>query len=370
MKNFMYKGPERQAEIEYLLKKKKQKIARQQAVFVALFLLLLAGLIYYISYKQYYVEFPGKVHVNVHEVKVMDDMIIFDMNKELGDVVAPGDTVFSYMYLTYLLEQENVNREIDVLTDYRKSKLALEDALNEVAVLETRAAELEKSISETDRHICLGLSTHAEKSALERQLHETEAALQARRNSVRMLNGQLEELAKAVEKSGVNNNTTQIQNLTKLKKKDFDKGVLRYYQYMDSGVVTKLSVARRTMVFRQEEVMHIQPLDADASNIYVSAYVPFDKVKYCTRGTPVEVIINNDIVLDGYVAVQGACAIELPQNLQSNFSSKDRVNQTIFRLKKGQQVPFWCLSEGTPVTVRIRKIDINDKDDTRVYIKT
>ena len=370
MKNFMYKGPERQAEIEYLLKKRKQKIAKQQVVFVTLFLLLLASLIYYISYKQYYVEFPGKVHVNVHEVKVMDDMIIFDMNKELGDVVAPGDTVFSYMYLTYLLEQENVNREIDILTDYRKAKLALEEAVNEVFILETRLTELKKGISEVDRHICLGLASYTEKSALERQLHETEVTLQARRNTVRILRVQLDELTRAVEKSGVNNTSTQIQNLTKLKKRDFDKGVLRYYQYMDSGVVTKLSVARRTMVFRQEEVMHIQPLDAHASNIYVSAYVPFDKVKYCTRGTPVEVIINNDIVLDGYVAVQGACAIELPQNLQSNFSSKDRVNQTIFRLKKGQQVPFWCLSEGTPVTVRIRKIDINDKDDTRVYIKT
>jgi len=97
----MYKAPERQAEIEYIRKKQKQRIAKQQVIFIAIFLLFVSGLLYYIGYKQYYLEFPGNVHINVKRIRATKDLIVFDMNKEIGDIVAPGDTVFSYMYLDY-----------------------------------------------------------------------------------------------------------------------------------------------------------------------------------------------------------------------------------------------------------------------------
>lgn len=86
-------------------------------------------------------------------------------------------------------------------------------------------------------------------------------------------------------------------------------------------------------------------------------------MKYCTHGTPAELVVSNEICLEAYVAVQGAEAVELPPNLQSNFSLEIMVNQTIFRLKEGQYIPFWCLSDGTPVKVRIRKTDVKKKSD-------
>ena len=52
----MFKTPERQAEIEYIRKKQTQRIAKQQVIFISLFVLFMAGLIYYIVYKQYYLE--------------------------------------------------------------------------------------------------------------------------------------------------------------------------------------------------------------------------------------------------------------------------------------------------------------------------
>ena len=44
----MFKTPERQAEIEYIRKKQTQRIAKQQVIFISLFVLFMAGLIYYI----------------------------------------------------------------------------------------------------------------------------------------------------------------------------------------------------------------------------------------------------------------------------------------------------------------------------------
>lgn len=56
------------------------------------------------------------------------------MNKSIGDIVIPGDTVFSYMYLDYLIEQENVNKEVDVLINYRKTILEYEEVSNQIKI--------------------------------------------------------------------------------------------------------------------------------------------------------------------------------------------------------------------------------------------
>lgn len=370
MKEFMYNAPEREAEIKLIQKLQKQKIAKQQIIFIAIFFVIVACFIYYIGYKQYYLEFPGNVHVNLHKVRASEDLIVFDMNKELGDIVVPGDTVFSYMFLSYLIEQENVNKEADVMTSYRKAELKHEEAVNAKSVTETMILELKKAISEEENNIRLGLSDNSHKIELERKLRESEAILRAQNKTLLILRQQLYDVYLALERSGVRDSNTQVQYLTRLHKRDLNKDVIRYYVVQDSAVVTHMAAARRSRVFRGEEIMFMQPLDATSSQIYISAYVPFEDVKFCTRDTPAELVINSEISLEGYVAVQGTSAIKLPPNLQSNFTRKIRVNQTIFKLKPGQIIPFWCLSEGTPVTVRIRRTDVNKHASTKINIRT
>ena len=326
----MFKTPERQAEIEYIRKKQTQRIAKQQVIFISLFVLFMAGLIYYIVYKQYYLEFPGYVHANVQKIRAAGDLIVFDMNKSIGDIVIPGDTVFSYMYLDYLIEQENVNKEVDVLINYRKTILEYEEVSNQIKIKKDKIAELQKDIAKETHNIQLGISTNMYKLDLERQLREVQIDLQMQERVLGLLGKQLKDVNVALEKSGI---------------EDPDMA------------------AKKSRVFRSEDIVYMQPLDVHLSNIYITAYVPFEDVKYCTYGTPAELVVSNEICLEAYVAVQGAESVELPPNLQSNFSREIIVNQTIFRLKEGQYIPFWCLSEGTPVKVRIRKTDVKKKSD-------
>lgn len=359
----MFKTPERQAEIEYIRKKQTQRIAKQQVIFISLFVLFMAGLIYYIVYKQYYLEFPGYVHANVQKIRAAGDLIVFDMNKSIGDIVIPGDTVFSYMYLDYLIEQENVNKEVDVLINYRKTILEYEEVSNQIKIKKDKIAELQKDIAKETHNIQLGISTNIYKLDLERQLREVQIDLQMQERVLGLLGKQLKDVNVALEKSGIEDPDIQMQHLTHLRKKDFNSDVLRFYVSSDSAIVTKMSAAKKSRVFRSEDIVYMQPLDVHLSNIYITAYVPFEDVKYCTYGTPADLVVSNEICLEAYVAVQGAESVELPPNLQSNFSREIIVNQTIFRLKEGQYIPFWCLSEGTPVKVRIRKTDVKKKSD-------
>lgn len=209
----------------------------------------------------------------------------------------------------------------------------------------------------------LGISNNVYKLDLERQLQEVQMDLQAQKNVMKLLKKQLQDMHIALEKSGIEDSNIQQQYLTHLRKKDFNSDVLRFYVSSDSAIVTEMSAAKKSRVFRSEDIVYMQPLDVHLSNIYITAYVPFEDVKYCTHGTPAELVVSNEICLEAYVAVQGAETVELPPNLQSNFSREIMVNQTIFRLKEGQYIPFWCLSEGTPVKVRIRKTDVKKKLD-------
>lgn len=209
----------------------------------------------------------------------------------------------------------------------------------------------------------LGISNNVYKLDLERQLQEVQMDLQAQKNVMKLLKKQLQDMHIALEKSGIEDSNIQQQYLTHLRKKDFNSDVLRFYVSSDSAIVTKMSAAKKSRVFRSEDIVYMQPLDVHLSNIYITAYVPFEDVKYCTHGTPAELVVSNEICLEAYVAVQGAEAVELSPNLQSNFSREIMVNQTIFRLKEGQYIPSWCLSEGTPVKVRIRKTDVKKKSD-------
>lgn len=112
------------------------------------------------------------------------------MNKEIGDIVAPGDTVFSYMYLDYLMEQENVNKEVDVLINYRKAKIECEEVSNEIKIKEAKIKELKEDIAKETHNIMLGISNNVYKLDLERQLQEVQMDLQAQKNVMKLLKKQ------------------------------------------------------------------------------------------------------------------------------------------------------------------------------------
>lgn len=150
------------------------------------------------------------------------------MNKSIGDIVIPGDTVFSYMYLDYLIEQENVNKEVDVLINYRKTILEYEEVSSQIKIKKDKIAELQKDIAKETHNIQLGISTNMYKLDLERQLREVQIDLQMQERVLGLLGKQLKDVNVALEKSGIEDPDIQMQHLTHLRKKDFNRDVLRF----------------------------------------------------------------------------------------------------------------------------------------------
>ena len=214
-----------------------------------------------------------------------------------------------------------------MLINYRKTILEYEEVSNQIKIKKDKIAELREDIAKETHNIQLGISTNMYKLDLERQLREVQIDLQMQERVLGLLGKQLKDVNVALEKSGIENPDIQMQHLTHLRKKDFNSDVLRFYVSSDSAIVTKMSAAKNSKVFRSEDILYMQPLNVHLSNIYITAYVPFEDVKYCTYGTRADLVVSNEICLEAYVAVQGAEVVELPPNLQSNFSREIMVNQ-------------------------------------------
>ena len=153
-----------------------------------------------------------------------------------------------------------------MLINYRKTILEYEEVSNQIKIKKDKIAELQKDIAKETHNIQLGISTNMYKLDLERQLREVQIDLQMQERVLGLLGKQLKDVNVALEKSGIEDPDIQMQHLTHLRKKDFNRDVLRFYVSSDSAIVTKMSAAKKSRVFRSEDIVYMQPLDVHLSN--------------------------------------------------------------------------------------------------------
>lgn len=111
MRDFKYNDIYEDARIESILKERKHKIARQQVIFSAILLCILAVIGMYIIRHVVYTEFDGYLDTELNNIRAMEDLFIVDTYHDVGDAVMPGDTLFSYIHLSHFRGQENFNAE-------------------------------------------------------------------------------------------------------------------------------------------------------------------------------------------------------------------------------------------------------------------
>lgn len=106
-----------------------------------------------------------------------------------GDIVLPGDTLYSYFMMDVMTEQANINTEPIIVARNRDLTIRYNSLLQEIAVQKVRIAELRKQISLENHNIQFGLSDNSHRMDLERMLSEALAMLKAMQAEAGMLGG-------------------------------------------------------------------------------------------------------------------------------------------------------------------------------------
>ena len=363
MKEFSFSAEDRQNDIESILKERKQKIATQQIVFTLILLgvLIIIGL--WIGKNILYTEFDGYINADLNTLRHADDIYVLEVNKNVGDFVAPGDTLLSYVYSHIFYSHESTDSEPTVVVQNRNMRVDYGLARQDLEVLKVRVKELKKQLETEDHNIRFGLSDNLKKMKIEQELAEAEEQYNAQRRKLGVLWNALDQTKQAVKKTYNNNSgflrVQDMRNVELMK----ELGLVRYSIAVDSGIVTKVYVPELTLVLRGEPIISLQSFDLHRNNLSVVTYVMPRDMKRINRNTKAEVIVNDDVSFTASVLMLGTRTEEIPGELRSTLSRDHTAVIVVMGVDTGQIIPFWTLVKNIPVRIRINNIESKIQED-------
>ena len=353
MNEFQYNNTPQEQAMADLLKSQSHRLARQQIIFALIFLLVIILAAYYIVTRMIWVVYDGYVTLDENHISAVDDIYILKVNKEIGEVVHKGDTLYSYVLLGNIVNQYDPNILPAAVKETHDMEVQAQLAREEIPVLRTRLAELRKQKASETSDIYYGLTDNSKRNALDAEIAEVEEQIRKQTNKVeiyaRAKNTTYNFMAR--RGAGMQNASMPYSNTS-----IYSSGLIHYCCAPADAYITKINVSNKTLVFKSDEVMTIQHTDYAACHLGVITYVPNSKVKYMESPDDADIIINNDLELKAKLQMVGLRVEEIPKHLQSNFSHDANAVVAMFTFRPNQQVPAWVMSNRLPVRVRINKL--------------
>lgn len=353
MNEFQHNNKPQEEAAAELLKSQNKRLARQQILFAALFFGIVALLAYYVISRTVYATYDGYITLDDNRMRAGDDLLILKINKNVGESVKEGDTLYTYVLLSNILDQYDFNTLPTVVRETHDMELQAKLAEQEIPVLRTKLAELRKQKQGESQDIFYGLTDNTRRNQLEAQIAETEEELRKQENRVRIYASM-----KNSTWHYMNNRTGH--NYARIPRQALDQfqnsGVVHYCKAPKDAFVTDINVTERSVVFKEEPIMSIQHKDYESCHLGVIAYVPSDKVKYMESPEDADVIINSDVIVKAKLTIVGLRVEEIPKYLQGNFSHDANAVVAYFTFKPYQKVPEWALTNKLPVKIRINKL--------------
>ena len=371
MKDFHFTTEKEQAEIEQILLQRKKKQSKQQLLFLGIFIFIVIIIALYCMRRVLYTDFDGYVVVHNVRFRASEDIFVHDIYKHNGDLVKPGDTIYSYVSLDWFHEIGNINTESAIVVKSRDLKLQYGLAYQNLAVLKAKMQEIQRQIELEDHNIRFGLSDNVHKLNLERDYKATEEQLKAEQRKLYVLQKAINESKEAVDRlDQVNSGGFTIQNVRN-KKKMQELGMVHYTIAADSGLVTKNWISELSLVLRGEDIIETQSFNLEKDNVYVMAYVTPNRAKFLNRGFKAKVIVNDDVEYTATVVSMGARTEEIPEAYRNNLSKDHIAAIAVLRIDDGQRIPFWSLVNGMPVLIRFNNLEYEQvKPEEYLLLKT
>ena len=354
MNEFQYNSTPQEQAMADLLKSQSHRLARQQIIFALIFLLIIVLAAYYIVTRMIWAIYDGYVTLDENHICAVDDIYILKVNKEVGEIVHKGDTLYSYVLLGNIVNQYDPNIIPSAVKETHDMEVQAKLAREEIPVLRTRLAELKKQKASESSDIYYGLTNNTMRNQLDAEIAEVEEEIRKQMNKVTIYSQAKNTTYNFMSRRGAGmagadmpySSNTSIYN----------HALIHYCCAPADAYVTKVNVSDKTLVFKSDEVLTIQHTDYAACHLGIITYVPSEKIKYMESPDDADVIVNKDLVLKAKLQMVGLRVEEIPKHLQSNFSHDANAVVAVFTFKPNQRVPAWVMSNKLPVRIRVNKI--------------
>lgn len=354
MNEFQYDSTPQEQAMADLLKSQSHRLARQQIIFALIFLLIIVLAAYYIVTRMIWAIYDGYVTLDENHICAVDDIYVLKVNKEVGEVVHKGDTLYSYVLLGNIVNQYDPNIIPSAVKETHDMEVQAKLAREEIPVLRTRLAELKKQKASESSDIYYGLTNNTRRNQLDAEIAEVEEELKKQVNKVTIYSQAKNTTYNFMSRRGAGMSGAAMPYASNTS--IYNQGLIHYCCAPADAYITKVNVSDKTLVFKSDEVLTIQHTDYAACHLGIITYVPSEKIKYMESPDDADVIVNKDLVLKAKLQMVGLRVEEIPKHLQSNFSHDANAVVAVFTFKPNQRVPAWVMSNKLPVRIRVNKI--------------
>lgn len=354
MNEFQYDSTPQEQAMADLLKSQSHRLARQQIIFALIFLLIIVLAAYYIVTRMIWAIYDGYVTLDENHICAVDDIYVLKVNKEVGETVHKGDTLYSYVLLGNIVTQYDPNIIPSAVKETHDMEVQAKLAREEIPVLRTRLAELKKQKASESSDIYYGLTNNTRRNQLDAEIAEVEEELKKQVNKVTIYSQAKNTTYNFMSRRGAGMSGAAMPYASNTS--IYNQGLIHYCCAPADAYITKVNVSDKTLVFKSDEVLTIQHTDYAACHLGIITYVPSEKIKYMESPDDADVIVNKDVVLKAKLQMVGLRVEEIPKHLQSNFSHDANAVVAVFTFKPNQRVPAWVMSNKLPVRIRVNKI--------------
>lgn len=355
MNEFQYDSTPQEQAMADLLKSQSHRLARQQIIFALIFLLIIVLVAYYIVTRMIWAIYDGYVTLDENHICAVDDIYVLKVNKEVGEAVHKGDTLYSYVLLGNIVNQYDPNIIPSAVKETHDMEVQAKLAREEIPVLRTRLAELKKQKASESSDIYYGLTNNTRRNQLDAEIAEVEEELKKQVNKVTIYSQAKNTTYNFMSRRGAGMSGAAMPYASNTS--IYNQGLIHYCCAPADAYITKVNVSDKTLVFKSDEVLTIQHTDYAACHLGIITYVPSEKIKYMESPDDADVIVNKDLVLKAKLQMVGLRVEEIPKHLQSNFSHDANAVVAVFTFKPNQRVPAWVMSNKLPVRIRVNKIN-------------
>ena len=354
MNEFQYNSTPQEQAMADLLKSQSHRLARQQIIFALIFLLIIVLAAYYIVTRMIWAIYDGYVTLDENHICAVDDIYILKVNKEVGEIVHKGDTLYSYVLLGNIVNQYDPNIIPSAVKETHDMEVQAKLAREEIPVLRTRLAELKKQKASESSDIYYGLTNNTMRNQLDAEIAEVEEEIRKQMNKVTIYSQAKNTTYNFMSRRGAGMAGADMPYSSN--SSIYNHALIHYCCAPADAYVIKVNVSDKTLVFKSDEVLTIQHTDYAACHLGIITYVPSEKIKYMESPDDADVIVNKDLVLKAKLQMVGLRVEEIPKHLQSNFSHDANAVVAVFTFKPNQRVPAWVMSNKLPVRIRVNKI--------------
>lgn len=354
MNEFQYDSTPQEQAMADLLKSQSHRLARQQIIFALIFLLIIVLTAYYIITRMIWAIYDGYVTLDENHICAVDDIYVLKVNKEVGEVVHKGDTLYSYLLLGNIVNQYDPNIIPSAVKETHDMEVQAKLAREEIPVLRTRLAELKKQKASESSDIYYGLTNNTKRNQLDAEIAEVEEEIRKQMNKVTIYSQAKNTTYNFMSRRGAGMAGADMPYSSN--SSIYNHALIHYCCAPADAYVIKVNVSDKTLVFKSDEVLTIQHTDYAACHLGIITYVPSEKIKYMESPDDADVIVNKDLVLKAKLQMVGLRVEEIPKHLQSNFSHDANAVVAVFTFKPNQRVPAWVMSNKLPVRIRVNKI--------------